>query len=218
MCTVVCRRPHANNHGQVLPAAGSAVGLGGLYDAAAAAAAAGGTLGVGQGPYHPAAAAAKRSQWAANKAQRQAPPKPTRTHKRHRCNKCWNLLSGNSKAHKNGKEEWGQGLRCPGNCAACDKPMAEHEAPCVPTPKQSRIECAWLSWRGRVCWAFYSFWQHLAGRRGVLSVSWSSARLVSRDSRVSVQQCRGALGRGFFGRIFLLNGMHFSDIVTSLPP
>jgi hypothetical protein len=112
----------------------NAVGLGGMYDAAAAAAAAGGTWGVGQGPYDPVAAAAKRSNWAASKGQRQAPPKQPRTHKPHRCNKCWHPLSGNSKAHKNGKEAWGQGLRCPGNCAACNQPMTGHTVPC-PDPE-----------------------------------------------------------------------------------
>jgi hypothetical protein len=79
----------------------------------------------------------KRSQWAASRGERQAPQKQARTHKRHRCNKCWHPLAGNSKAHKNGKEDWGQGLRCPGECVACGQPMIAHEVPCAdPEAKQ----------------------------------------------------------------------------------
>jgi hypothetical protein len=78
--------------------------------------------------------AAKRAAWAASKAQRAQPAKPTRQHRKHRCNKCWNELAGGSKLHKNGKDDWAQGLRCPGICGYCLQPMATHHGDPCPDP------------------------------------------------------------------------------------
>jgi hypothetical protein len=86
--------------------------------------------------YDPTAVAAKRAAWAASRLQRGQPVKAPRQHRKHRCNKCWRELAGGSKQHKNGKDDWAQGLRCPGNCAKCGQPMVEHrEEPC-PAPEQ----------------------------------------------------------------------------------
>jgi hypothetical protein len=108
--------------------------------AAAAAAGGGGGFGVGLGTqgqpfgafdpaaamYNAAGAAAKRAAWVASRPQRQQPPKSTRKHKKHRCNNCWRELAGQSREHKNGKDDWDKGLRCPGDCANCGSAMSEH--------------------------------------------------------------------------------------------
>jgi hypothetical protein len=124
---------------------GSMAGLYGIHAAsmgpAAAAAAGGGGYGglwgnqsSGAG-YDPMAAAAARANWAAGRQQRGQPKQQTtRQHRKHRCNKCWRELAGHKGEHKNGKNDWGQGLRCSGNCATCNRPMADHRDDPCPAP------------------------------------------------------------------------------------
>jgi hypothetical protein len=108
--------------------AGHGFPVGGFHPAAA-------VYGPAAGVYDPATAAAKRAAWAESRSQRGQPVKTPRQHRKHRCNKCWRELAGESKQHKNGKDDWAKGLRCPGNCAKCGNPMTQHADPC-PAPEQ----------------------------------------------------------------------------------
>jgi hypothetical protein len=84
----------------------------------------------GFGPYDPAAAAAAAA--ATQRGNRGAGrlAATSRSHKPHRCSKCWHELAGNKSQHKNGKLDWGKSLRCATNCAVCQQPMSTHSVPC----------------------------------------------------------------------------------------
>jgi hypothetical protein len=84
----------------------------------------------GLGGYDPQAAAARRAAWAATRGQRSQPSQPSRQHKPHRCHNCWQPLKGQTKLHEKGLTSWEHGGRCRTSCAACGKPMADHQARC----------------------------------------------------------------------------------------
>lgn len=132
-------------HGMPYMAAGSAAGLYGMSGPPMGAAAAAGGFGGGLGSqafgfqsFDPAAVEARqraRDSWLLKRHQRPQPvSQPPRSHRPHRCNKCWRPLAGEKGQHKNGKEDWANGLRCEGHCAKCSHPMQQHTQPC-PDPE-----------------------------------------------------------------------------------